>query len=95
MTSMDRMYRVIQKPVITEKATDQSRRNAFVFRVPLAVNKVEIRHAVEKLFDVKVISVNTLRVPSKYRRRGYVAGHTSQWKKAMVQLAEGNTIEVL
>jgi large subunit ribosomal protein L23 len=96
MTSMDRMYRVIQKPVITEKATDDTAsRNAYHFQVPITANKVEIRQAVEKLFDVKVLSVNTARVSGKVRRRGYTAGATPSWKRAMVKLGEGQTIEIL
>ena len=95
MTSLDRFYQVIQKPVITEKATDDTgKRNAYHFRVPVNANKVEIRQAVEKLFEVKVLSVNTLRAKSKRRRRGYSFGTTPQWKKAMVTLREGETIEV-
>ncbi len=96
MTSMDRMYRVIQKPVITEKATDDTAgRNAYHFRVPVTANKVEIRQAVEKLFEVDVLSVNTARVRGKVRRRGYTAGATPTWKRAMVKLREGQTIEIL
>lgn len=96
MTSMDRMYRVIQKPVITEKATDDTAgRNAYHFRVPVTANKVEIRQAVEKLFEVDVLSVNTARVRGKVRRRGYSAGATPTWKRAMVKLREGQTIEIL
>lgn len=96
MTSIDRFYRVVQKPVITEKATDDSTwRNIYHFRVPTDANKVEIRQAIEKLFDVKVLSVNTLRTKPKYRRRGYNAGQTQVWKKAMVQLREEDKIEVL
>ena len=96
MTSMDRMYRVIQKPVITEKATDDTvGRNAYHFRVPVTANKVEIRQAIEKLFDVKVLSVNTARVRGKARRRGWTAGATPTWKRAMVKLREGQTIEIL
>jgi len=96
MSALDRFYRVIQKPVVTEKATDDTtRRNAYHFRVPMDANKVEVRQAVEKLFGVDVKQVNTLSVKSKYRRRGYSAGRTQEWKKAMVTLAEGQTIEVL
>jgi large subunit ribosomal protein L23 len=96
VTSMDRMYRVIQKPVITEKATDDTAgRNAYHFRVPVTANKVEIRQAVEKLFEVDVLSVNTARVRGKVRRRGYTAGATPTWKRAMVKLREGQTIEIL
>ena len=96
MTTLDRCYEIIKKPVITEKATDESaRRNAFTFRVPVNANKIEIRHAVERLFDVKVLKVNTLRAPRKWRRRGRSFGQTQQWKKALVVLAEGQTIDVL
>jgi len=96
MSTITRFYEIIKKPVITEKGTDDTaRRNAYQFRVPVDANKVEIRQAVEKLFSVKVKKVNTLRVQTKVRRRGYVAGETRQWKKAMVVLAEGSTIEIL
>jgi len=96
MTDLDRLYRIIQRPVITEKGTDDTaERNAYHFRVPVDANKIEIRQAVERLFDVTVLSVNTLRMPTKVRRRGYIAGTTPQWKKAMVKLKEGDTIELL
>jgi len=96
MTSLDRMYRLVQKPVITEKATDDTvRRNAYHFRVPLQANKVEIRRAVEKLFDVHVTAVNTAHVRGKWRRRGWKAGTSQAWKRAMVTLRAGDTIEFL
>lgn len=96
MTSLDRLYQVIQAPVLTEKGTDdQQKRNAYTFRVPVDANKVEIRTAVEKLFNVKVKSVNTLRVTQKVKRRGWVAGLSPAWKKAMVVLNEGDTIDLL
>ncbi len=96
MTTLDRFYQVIKKPVITEKASDQTiSRNAYTFRVPRAANKVEIRQAVEALFGVKVKGVNTLRVQGKWRRRGRSIGRTPVWKKAMVVLDEGQTIDVL
>lgn len=96
MSGIERHYRVIQKPVITEKATDgTAERNAYTFRVPRDVNKVQIRQAVEGLFDVKVKSVNTLRVRGKWRRRGRSIGRTQEWKKAMVVLEEGQTIDVI
>jgi large subunit ribosomal protein L23 len=96
MTSVDRLYHIIQAPVLTEKGTDDAAdRNAYHFRVPLDANKTEIRSAVERLFKVKVLKVNTLRVQGKVRRRGYVPGRTSGWKKAMVTLRAGDTIEIL
>lgn len=96
MTSLHDSYALIQKPVITEKASDDSaHRNAYHLRVPMDANKVEIRHAVERVFGVNVTSVNTLRVKGKFRRRGRSFGRTQEWKKAMVTLAEGQTIDVL
>jgi large subunit ribosomal protein L23 len=95
MTAIDRLYQLIKKPVVTEKASDDtSRRNAYHFRVPVEAGKVEIRQAVEKIFEFKVISVNTARVRGKTRRRGWVAGQRPDWKKAMVTVAEGQTIDV-
>ena len=96
MTSIERLYAIIREPLLTEKGTDdRGRRNAYHFRVPVDANKIEIRQAVEKLFKVKVLSVNTLRVTQKVKRRGYSAGLTPAWKKAMVVLKEGDTIEVI
>ncbi len=96
MTTLDRCYRIVQKPVITEKATDDiAHRNAYTFRVPMDANKIEIRQAVARLFNVKVKSVNTSRVQSKWRIRGRSLGQTQSWKKARVVLAEGQTIEIL
>lgn len=96
MTSVDRLYQIIQRPVITEKGTDDTAdRNAYHFRVPRDANKIEIRQAVETLFKVKVRAVNTMRVGGKLRRRGYVAGQTPNWKKALVTLRQGDTIEIL
>ena len=96
MTTLDRSYHLIRRPLVTEKATDDSgRRNAYAFRVPLDANKVEIRQAVERLFNVKVLSVNTLRAKGKWKIRGRSIGRTHDWKKAMVVLQEGQTIEVL
>jgi large subunit ribosomal protein L23 len=96
VTSVDRLYQVIREPILTEKGTDDTAdRNAYHFRVPVDANKVEIRQAVEKIFKVKVLQVNTLRVMGKARRRGWVAGRTQDWKKAMVTLKEGDTIEIL
>lgn len=94
MSTLERHYSIIQRPVVTEKTSDDmSSRNAYTFRVPRTANKVEIRQAVEKLFGVKVNSVNTLHVKSKWKIRGRTIGRTPEWKKAMVTLADGNTIE--
>ncbi|MEM6673289.1 MAG: 50S ribosomal protein L23 [Planctomycetota bacterium] len=93
---IDRYYQIIKRSHVTEKATtDGLMRNAYHFRVPKTANKVEIRRAVESLFDVKVEAVNTLRVKGKSRRRGWVKGQKPDWKKAMVTLKEGDTIDVI
>lgn len=96
MTQLDRYYRIIQKPVLSEKATyDTGGRNCYHFRVPLDANKVEIKRAVEKLFNVKVTKVNTLTKRAEPTRRGWVSGTSQSWKRAMVTLADGQTIEIL
>lgn len=96
MTELARLYEIIQRPHVTEKGTDDgARRNAYHFRVPVAARKPEIKLAVEKLFGVTVRDVNTLRVKPKARRRGWVSGSTQAWKKAMVTLTEGQTIELV
>ena len=96
MTTLDRAYRIIKKPVITEKASDETvKRNAYTFRVPLDANKIEIRQAVQQLFDVKVENVNTVRVKGKWRIRGRSIGKTPNWKKAVVVLGEGDMINIL
>ena len=92
---LDRYYRIIKKSHVTEKATtDSLNRNAYHFVVPTNANKVEIRHAIESLFEMKVVSVNTLTKNGKVRRRGYVKGQKPDWKKAMVTLKEGDTIDI-
>ena len=96
MTSIDRLYTIVAKPVITEKGTTATaERNAYHFRVPRDSNKVEIRQAVERVFGVKVTNVNTAHVRGKTRRRGWVAGKRPDWKKAMVTLKEGDTIDTI
>lgn len=92
---LDRFYNIIKRPHLTEKSTnDNEARNAYHFRVPVDANKVEIRRAVEALFKVDVTSVNTLRKNGKLRRKGWVAGQKPDWKKAMVTLEEGQSIDV-
>ncbi len=92
--SRERMYEIIRRPVITEKATNLSGFNQVVFRVPLKATKREVRAAVEGLFNVKVTAVNTMRIQGKMKRvRGRV-GWRSDYKKAIVTLAEGARIDV-
>ncbi|HEC01547.1 MAG TPA: 50S ribosomal protein L23 [Sphingomonadales bacterium] len=87
-------YDVILGPVITEKSTLVSEYNQIIFRVPLTATKPEIKAAVEGLFDVKVEAVNTIRVKGKTKRFKGVMGRRNDIKKAMVRLAEGQSIDV-
>jgi large subunit ribosomal protein L23 len=89
-----RHYDTIIKPVITEKATLLSEHNKVVFRVPLEATKDEVKQAVEKLFNVKVGSVNTIRHKGKTKRFRGVEGKRSDTKKAIVTLLAGYSIDV-
>jgi len=84
---------VLIRPLITEKATSMMQDNKYTFIVPLTANKVEIRQAVEKVFKVKVLDVNTIRVLGKVKRMGKTQGKRSDYKKAIVKLAPGQSIE--
>lgn len=87
-------HEVIRKPLVTEKSNiGREERNSVSFAVDPRATKPEIRNAVEQLFSVKVLDVHTLRMPRKTRRVGKTMGHKPQWKKAIVQLAEGQRIE--
>ena len=88
------MYALVRSPVITEKATQISGFRQFAFRVPLSATKPEIKAAVEGLFKVKVTAVNTLRQEGKNKIFRGRRGKRSDFKKAMVTLAEGQTIDV-
>jgi len=89
-----RHYDTILSPVITEKATMLSEQNKVVFRVAKDASKADIAEAVENLFKVSVVKVNTINVKGKTKRfRGRV-GHRSDVKKAIVTLAEGQSIDI-
>ncbi|MBV9860372.1 MAG: 50S ribosomal protein L23 [Alphaproteobacteria bacterium] len=88
------MYDLVRSPVITEKATNASEHNQVIFRVPLDADKRHIKAAVEGLFDVKVTAVNTIRVMGKLKRFRGRPGQRSDYKKAIVTLAEGSRIDV-
>lgn len=87
-------YDVILAPVITEKATRTSEYNQVTFKVPLTATKPQIKAAVEALFKVKVKAVNTLRNKGKVKLFRGEPGQRSDWKKAMVTLADGHKIDV-
>ena len=89
-----RMYDIIVAPVITEKSQRISEANQVVFRVRGDASKPEIKQAVEGLFNVKVTAVNTLNVKGKVKRFRGTVGRRSDWKKAIVTLAEGQSIDV-
>ncbi len=92
--SVERMYDLIRSPVVTEKSTAGSAHGQVTFRVPLDASKPEIKAAVEGVFKVKVVAVNTLRQLGKLKRFRGRLGKRSDFKKAMVTLAEGQSIDV-
>jgi large subunit ribosomal protein L23 len=92
--SQERRYELLRQPVITEKATLGSESNQVTFRVPMDATKPEIKVAVEQLFDVKVMSVNTLRQKGKIKMFRGRRGRRNDYKKAVVRLAEGDSIDV-
>ena len=92
--SRERIYDIVRRPVITEKATRGSEHNQVTFKVALDASKPEIKLAVEALFDVKVTSINTLRVKGKEKRFKGRLGRRSDYKKAIVTLNEGQHIDV-
>lgn len=86
---------IIIRPVITERSYDNMEYGVYTFEVAKAANKIEIAKAVEELFDVKVVKVNTSNVKPKPKRMRYgQEGHTRPWKKAMVTVADGQSIEL-
>ena len=81
---------IIRRPLVTEKSTSLMGELKYVFQVDNRANKVEIKKAVEELFDVKVKDVNTIRMTGKVKRMGLHSGRRPYWKKAVVTLAEGS-----
>jgi len=92
--SKERMFEIIRHPIVTEKATLASEFNQFTFQVPLNANKFEIKKTVEKLFSVTVKNVNTLRQQGKVKRFKGRLGKRPDYKKAIVTLAEGQSIDL-
>ena len=86
---------IIIAPIISENTMDQMQEaNTYTFKVAKNANKVEIRNAVEEIFSVKVVNVNTMNVRGKKRRLGFHEGKKPDWKKALVKLAEDDEIEI-
>ena len=94
MSAAARHYDTILTPIITEKSTIASEFNQVIFEVPLSANKVEIKDAVEELFKVKVMAVNTMRVKGKEKRFRGIVGRRKDIKKAIVTLKDGDTIDI-
>jgi large subunit ribosomal protein L23 len=92
--SAERVYQIILSPVVTEKATRLNETSQVTFKVTLDATKPEIKAAVEKLFNVKVEAVNTLVMKGKTKRFRGREGQRSDWKKAMVKLQAGQTIDL-
>lgn len=91
---MKTSYDVVIRPVITENAMMGAAEKKYTFEVHKDANKTEIKHAIESIFGVKVVNVNTLNVKGKFKRQGRSEGFTSSWKKAIVKLsADSKDIE--
>ena len=86
---------IVKQAIISEKGTVlKEKDNRYVFKVHRLANKIEIKHAVEKAFDVKVIDVKTMNMKGKTKRLGRFEGRRSSWKKAIVKIKEGDSIDI-
>ena len=92
--TINKAYQLILNPLVTEKATQLSEFNKIVFSVPLSANKIDIKSSIEKIYSVKVLSVNTILHKGKTKRFKGVLGRRNSSKKAIVTLAPGNTIDL-
>lgn len=89
-------YDVIVRPILTERTTMmKEKQNQYVFEVRPTATKPDIRHAIEEIFKVKVLSVRTMNVGGKMRRLGRSEGQRPDWKKAIVTLGEGQKIDLV
>ena len=85
---------VVLGPVVSEKSYGGTADGLYTFRVHKDAHKTQVRQAVEELFDVKVTAVNIVKMPAKPKRRGMIKGTRPGWKKAIVQIREGETIPI-
>jgi large subunit ribosomal protein L23 len=85
---------VLLRPVVSEKSYGQITQNRYTFKVHQDAHKTQVRQAVEQLFDVTVVAVNIIKVQPKPKRRGLTKGERQGWKKAIVQLKPGDSIEI-
>ena len=89
-------FYVVKRPMITEESTIQTHaHNQYVFQVDPRANKHQVRDAIEQMFQVKVLSVNTMNYAGKLRRRGRTTGRKANWKKAIVTLRQGDVIDLI
>ena len=87
-------HQVIRHPIISEKSYALIAENKYTFRVHPEAHKTQIRSAIEEIFNVRVVDVRTMKQKPKPKRRGWTAGRTRRWKKAVVELAPGERIEL-
>lgn len=87
-------HEIIIRPIISERAYSMMEQNKYTFEVAKGANKYQIKDAVEEIFNVKVVRVNTMSVKPKIKRVRNIPGKTRSWKKAVVTLREGDTIEI-
>ena len=92
---LDLAWKVLETPHISEKATDLTKQNKYVFRVFPKSNKKEIKKAVEDIYGIDVLDVKTIKIPRKKKMRGRVAGWKKGYKKAIVKIEKGQKIEIL
>ncbi len=85
-------HEVIRRPTVTEKGTALKEQNKYCFEVDRRANKIEVKRAVEVLFNVKVAAVHTVAMRGRVKRVGRFSGRTPDWKKAIVTLKEGHSI---
>lgn len=95
MSKVKSIYSIIRSPLVTEKSTRNSVLRQYVFRVAKDSNKIEIRNAIEKIYNVKVEKIRSAIIKGKTKKiRGNQAGKTTSWKKAVVTLKEGFDIKL-
>ena len=94
LISLNKAYQVVLNPMITEKATQMSEFNKIVFSVPVSASKFDIKLSIEKIFSVKVKSVNTILLKGKIKRFKGILGRRANTKKAIITLEPGNTIDL-
>ncbi len=89
------IYSVIRRPLVTEKSTiARDEENKYLFEVDRRATKIDIRNAAEKIFKVTVVNVRTINMSGKKKRQGRIAGRRRNWKKAVITLSPGSSIEV-